>query len=354
MRWKIMKKKDKRLISLMICCAAAFLITVLSIQVCAESETESTPVQLIYEYANAVNEHNVWKYISLFESEIQEEMKEYIRDCGTDEFFSTERREIISIAAENDQIAAQEKEMFSDVLVFRVRENIIYSANDLKMNSGINEHNYVLIKEDGEWKIYRISGVENTNTKSRASAISCPSEITVYFTKSTNYNYYGVRTKTLPFSTYLNNVLPEEWYISYFHSYPAYGYAGALASKMYAWYYTENPKWDFEPYYADVKDNSSDQNFLYNSRAALSSNYRTYEDTVLMYIDRLAILNGGTDDIFEIHYHATDGTQYSGQMSQSGCLSMAMNGDSYDTILRYYYDYSTYIGTSNRINITNY
>lgn len=73
-----------------------------------------------------------------------------------------------------------------------------------------------------------------------------------------------------------------------------------------------------------------------------------------MYIDRLAMLNRDTGDIFEVHYNATEGSQYSGQMSASGCLEMAKNGDTYDKILRYYYDYSTYIGTSNKISITQY
>lgn len=147
------------------------------VEVFAEYETPSTPYQLIETLSDAVNNQNIWEYISLFESGIQEEMKEYMGTCGSTDFFSEQRRDIISIASSSDEVAIQEKDSFSDVLVLRVRENVQYSTKYLAENSykssGIQENYYVLIKEDNSWKIARISAAESESNRTRAS-VSCP------------------------------------------------------------------------------------------------------------------------------------------------------------------------------------
>lgn len=250
-----------------------------------------------------------------------------------------------------------ENALRGDCVVYKVVENISYSNTRLIIQSqrfsGLSQHYFVFKKENEDWKIERVSA-NASDEKLARSSLSCPSNITVYFTKAANYNYYGVKTKSLTFSTYLTNVLPQEWIISYYGSYPQYGYASALASKMYGWYCTVNPKFDYDPYFADVKDDSSDQNFLYNSRSSLASVYRNYLDSVLSYIDRLAMVESSTNSIFEVHYYASSGTQYSGKMNAAECLSKAKNGETYSAILHYYYDYSTYIGTSKQISIVSY
>lgn len=128
-----------------------------------------------------------------------------------------------------------------------------------------------------------------------------------------------------------------------------------MASKTYGWYFTEHPKWNFAPYYSNMKDNSSDQNYLYSAYSDLNSaKYQGYEDTVLLFISDKIMVTAGTNDVLEIHYHKTEGNQYSGQMSASECWTKAQNGDDYETILHYYYDYSPYTGMSNTMSIATY
>lgn len=50
-------------------------------------------------------------------------------------------------------------------------------------------------------------------------------------------------------------------------------------------------------------------------------------------------LGGGDENIFEVHYHASTGSQYSGNMNESGARTLAQQGYTYQNILRYYYDY---------------
>ena len=136
---------------------------------------------------------------------------------------------------------------------------------------------------------------------------SDPTSITVYFTKSANINYYGVSSKSINWTTYLKNVIPQEWTVSYYGSYPAYLDAGSMASKMYAWWYHDHAKWDYAPYYSNVKDNSSDQNFLYNAYSNLSSTYRSYVNDVISLLVDWAMCNND-EVMFEVHYNATQGT----------------------------------------------
>lgn len=155
------KAKGLLLLSILLLILGVPFSRMLYEKVFAGNETLSTPYQLIETFSEAVNNQNIEEYISLFESGIQEEMSEYIDTCGSTDFFAEQRRDIISIVSAGDEVALQEKETFSDVLAFKVRENIQYSAEYLAENSdrssGIQENYYILVKEDGDWKIYRIS-----------------------------------------------------------------------------------------------------------------------------------------------------------------------------------------------------
>lgn len=317
-----------------------------------------TPERLIDEFANRVNAQDIQGYIELFAPEISKEMRQYLNENGEDEFFVETHRDIIDIEKINSECAVKEMEVYEDVVVFRVIENIKYKQrikrDTCELKEGINVDDFVIVKQDDNWYIYRVSAADIEQNNKAAVSLTCPTSIKVYLTKDANYNHYGVRTKSNNFNTYLKNVLPNEWIISYYNSYPAYGKAGAMASKMYAWYYKKHPKWNYAPYNADVKDNSSDQNFLYSSYSNLGSPYQGYEDTILSFISNRAMVKASDDSIFEVHYHATNGSYHSGTMSASGCLTKAQNGDSYGTILHYYYDKSSYTGTSTKCKITTY
>lgn len=341
----------KRLLSFSIC-LCLFLVS--TFQVNAYTK-EDTCVDVVYSFVDAVNSNNVESYISLFSNEIQSEMKTYINSIGKEDFFAESERSIIDIVENTDCILEDECAKYEDAKAFRVRENIVYKDdNDRKtydLQSGEQVNDYVLVLEDSEWKIYRVSAV---NVMMQTASLSEPIETFIYFTKSANQAFYGIGTSGIYFDNYLKDVLPNEWYISRYVNYSNYGYATALASKMYAWYTTEHPKWNYAPYYACMKDNSSDQNYLINSYSNLASNYRTAEASVLSGIDNLAIVKSSNNSVFEIHYHATSGSYHSGTMSASGCWSLAQGGSTYEDILHYYYDKSTYIGSTNTANVVSY
>lgn len=353
-----MKVKKGGFIFLGLLCLVMTLscITNTSLTVKAEDMKETDAEGLIERFVDCVNEHNIQGYIDLFAPEISREMIQYLDEYGEDEFFVESHRNIISIKEIGTESATEEKKMFEDVAVYQVVEEITYKdrikRETCELKEGVNTHDFVMVEQGGKWYIYRVS--VSDSAQAEAASLSCPSKTTIYFTKTANSNHYGVSSKSLNFNTYLKNVLPKEWIISYYNSYPAYGKASAMASKMYGWYYTAHPKWDYDPYNACMKDNSSDQNFLYSAYSDLGSPYQGYEDTILSFISTRAMVKESNNKIFEVHYHATNGSYHSGTMSASGCLSKAQDGKGYAAILHYYYDKSTYTGTSTKCKIVTY
>ena len=349
-----MKKYDNIIVGIsLIGCLLLFLCY--SRTLLAYSVQANKCEDLIYEFADAINTRNMDKYVSLFSKDIQGEMEDYINTRGQKESFAEEKVEILKI--EKTEIIAPEKSypQFDDAIVFLVYENVHYDENithkTYPMISGETEKYYVVVLEDDVWKLYRVSAVPG---KQQSRNLSEPIETFIYFTRSENIAFYGNGTSGIYWNTYLKDVLPNEWYISYYSNYPHYGYASAMASKMYAWYNTVNPKWDYYPYYACMKDNSSDQNYSIFSYDNLASVYRNAEDSALSYISDKALVSSNNSNLFEIHYHATNGAYHSGTMSASGCLLKAQAGDTYATILHYYYDKSSYIGANNTAEIVTY
>ena len=218
--------------------------------------------------------------------------------------------------------------------------------------NGENTHDYVLVKNKGEWAISRISA---TDRQFSLRSLSEPIEIFVYFFDPVNTAFYGTNTTAgVYFDDYVKDVLPNEWIISYYANYPAYSYAGAMASKMYGWYYAVNPKHDYAPYYACVFDTDSDQIYRIGSYSGMAALYRGYEDSILSYVSNKALVSGATNNIFEIHYYQNSGSYHSGKLNAAGALSLAQSGYTYSNILHYYYDCSPYIGSSNLAVITTY
>lgn len=402
--------KSKKVISrvgVLLCLLLAFTATttVFAATTDIKPDTEDTMI-LVDQYVEAINTNDVDAYISLFTKDNQEEMMSFTEKNGKDQFFQENKIELSKIKKLSDKVgntilSDEENRKFRDIVIY-------YAETDIKVknNNGINNDDildngyayrvFVIAKEDGSWKIVRVSSpdletiinakeglgtdrekmeLEEQKAKAHISAseiseiaadqsissaepnlvlatppTSNPTSITVYFTKSANSNYYGVSYKSLSWNTYLKNVIPNEWTVSYYSSYPAYLQAGSMASKMYAWWYKDHPKWNYAPYYSNVKDNSSDQNFLYNAYASMSSTYRSYEDEVLSLISNWAMCNSD-DAMFEVHYHATQGSQYSGTLSASGALTLAQSGYSMYGILDYYYSYSQYSGYDKYVRI---
>lgn len=364
-----------------------------------ESEKDSECLSLIYEYVDTINSKNVTEYISLFTEDMQHEMEKFVTAEGTQDFFKEKNvrlKNVSELSADvgrrSAAISEEELSAYEDIVVYYAE--LYMDVNDAEideriMKNGYNYRVFVMAKEDGQWKICRASApklsdiveaeegfgtkneqeelslqieaeeeiincldlvnedaLDNGNVTLRAVPSADPTTITVYLTKSVNKNYYGTDTKKIGWTTYLRNVVPNEWTVSYYGNYPAYLQVGTMACKMYAWYYILYPKWNFAPYNANVMDTGdSDQNFVYNSYSSLASVYRNYMDEVMAYVKNTAMLSNNKE-FFEVHYHATNGTQHSGTMSAAGALSLAKNNYSMYQILRYYYDYSSFIGSS--------
>lgn len=364
---------------------------------------------IINSYIDAINDKDIDNYIALFTQDNQIEMRSYLSEYGKEDFFQEHHIELTNISKLSKQVGEYSSNLSIDELSKFSDTEIYYSEmkvqvekgngneNDDILDNGYTYRNFIVVNENGNWKISRVSSpdlliisdakesfgtdneiaeIEDQKANNQLQFIkssnlmlnqsifgdvvpnivlanpptSNPTSITVYFTKSANSSYYGVPYKSLDWATYLKNVIPQEWVVSYYSSYPAYLRAGAMASKMYAWWYKNHPKWNYAPYYSNVKDSSSDQNFLYNAYSSMSSTYRGYEDAVLTLINNWAMCNND-GVMFEVHYHATQGTQYSGTLSASGALSLATSGYSMYGILDYYYSYSPYTGTNKYITI---
>ncbi len=157
-----------------------------------------------------------------------------------------------------------------------------------------------------------------------------PSSIRVYLTNPANYRAYGCMnrcTKSIDFYYYVKNVLPNEWIVGSW-SFEAVK-AGAMAVKMYGWYYTKYPKWS--RYNADVMDNTNDQVFRVGSEhwrgtAAVNA------------VGGIGIRKRW--GIFVTHYYAgsySPAGRHSGWMSQWGSKYLADHGYNWKQILDYYY-----------------
>ena len=349
---------------------------------------------LIYDYATAINDGNISNYILLFTEMNRIQMSDYVSAHGSNDFSFEENVEIKNVSelsAETGMrsagISPQEASAYDDITIYYVELCIGENQIENKV--------FVLVKENQDWRIHRIStpdfltiveageGFNNfseqlqlQNQENKEKLIlsfsayeqmaqgetvspqtiptADPTLVTVYFTKAANRNHYNADRATLDFETYLKNVLPNEWTISWHQYYPAYLQAGTMASKMYAWWYIVHPKWDFYPYYSTLLDDSSDQNFLFSSYSDLPLKmYQNFADDAMNYVRNVAMCDN-EGEMFEVHYHTTDGTQYSGQMSATGALSLAKQGYSMFQILSYYYNYSSYIGTDHTILLCCY
>lgn len=127
----------------------------------ASAAVSDERASLILAFVEAVNERDIESYIALFTKDNQQEIRSFIKANGADSFLAEPKRSIVKI--EKTDIIPYEKDSgeFEDAVVFRVTENIDFgdasSYYPREMVSGNVVHDYVIVLEEGEWKIYRIS-----------------------------------------------------------------------------------------------------------------------------------------------------------------------------------------------------
>ena len=311
---------------------------------------------LIFAYEDAVNHHNVDEYISLFAKPIMDEMEDFICLNGQDYFFLEEKYTILDYKEIKDGDAPNYLTAYEDVSTYAVSAEITYGDNAGRITcnliNGENNCIFTFVKENGTWKIYNISSnaVEDDNLN-HVRSLACPSETVIYFTKTDNYVHWGAPSYNLMWNDYLKNVIPGEWYVSYFSLYPDYGYTSVLASKMYAWYNTYHPKWYYAPFYACMKDNDDDQNYHYLEYDSLGSYYQGMENSALSAMSNYAIVNS-YGNVFLIHYNSLNDVYHSGTLYQPKALTFAQGGQSYDYTIHYYYDQCPNAGYNNVFIVT--
>ena len=138
------------------------------------------------------------------------------------------------------------------------------------------------------------------------------------------------RVDRVDFKTYVKNVLPNEWVTSW----PAASLrAGAMAVKSYAWYWAlHSTRKTAGGQCYDVRDDTADQ--VYRPSSAQSSSSSAVDNTWSARMTR-------SGNVLQAHYCSTTtacGAWVDGNwMSQYGSRDLANAGDSYQTILHYYY-----------------
>lgn len=341
--------------------------------------TENNGSEIILNYYQYINDKNIEDYISLFTSEQQNLMHKHLVEYGQQTFFNNQELKALDIKVLSDETAyAANAINFSEVKMYEDLK-CIYVEQEIKENNSraVSYVCFILAKENNVWKIERISvpniqyilenGEQFGNTSEStfaskqeaqlqsiingcaishdgilltSTSLSVPTSITVYFTKDDNINYHGANRVSLDFATYLKNTVGQEWIVAKYADYPAYLQAGVLASKMYAWYNTVNPKRNYAPYYACILDNSNDQNYWCYSASNIESQgsqYLRYLENALAYANGLALVTEDTESIFETQYRTSDGNIHSGILNQAGALALAQNGYSCLQILQEYY-----------------
>lgn len=122
-------------------------------------------LDIVNTYVEAINKKDIELYISLFEDSIQREMKQYVIDEGTANFFKSDFHTLFSAKKVDDKSALKEKEMFPEVAVYEVVERISYVVDQEgnKKPTEVCLHHFVFVKNDNEWKLYRVSKYQNND-----------------------------------------------------------------------------------------------------------------------------------------------------------------------------------------------
>lgn len=365
------------------------------------------PISIIKGMIQAINVQDPYEYMSYFTNSNRTAMTQFLSNNKSELFFKEKEAKLIQIKELPKEvgvvaagISPGENLNLDDTRIFYAEINFKVDKEDKWLYNGTNHRVIVVTKEDGSWKIVRLSvpsieylkdtgngfnsedeniavKIESTldkkgqvmnmngvvidniaasekqlkNERLNPRAIepeividstvaeehTRPSNIRVYMTNPVNVNHYGSGTYPVDFGEYVYNVLPNEWG-DWYETAKTAVQAGAIAVKMYGWYHVYHPKWNFSPYYADVQDNTNDQVYKYNSE---TTNFKkAVNDVGGIGVD---ILSGLSYVLFEVHYVAGyegPGGQYSGTMWQYGTLYWAKQGKGYTYMCHYYWDRS--------------
>ncbi|RPI24509.1 MAG: hypothetical protein EHM70_21220 [Chloroflexota bacterium] len=135
--------------------------------------------------------------------------------------------------------------------------------------------------------------------------------------------------QVVDFISYVKHVLPNEWYKSWYH-YPEAYKAGAVAIKMYAWYWiVRGGKWPG----VDMVDSTCDQYYI--PGATFGPTDKAVDDTWMWKMTR-------NNELFQPFHKETNNCDPPYCMKQSVSLALAQDGYTWDQILSHFYTGSTF------------
>lgn len=157
-----------------------------------------------------------------------------------------------------------------------------------------------------------------------------PKVIKVFITNKHNGKVGTV--KEIDFNDYIKNVLPNEWDLS---SKDEALKAGALAVKMYGWYYTKYPGLPLVG--AHVRDNTTFQMWVKETEEEKTKITNPHIESV----KNIGFYSENLDNLFAPQYRrSSKDWKGSGCMPQLGTMRLAKNGKNFKEILSWYYDNS--------------
>mgnify|MGYP003623277745 CR=1 FL=1 len=155
--------------------------------------------------------------------------------------------------------------------------------------------------------------------------------------------YYNSKTNTVARSTYIKDVIPNEWTIS--SADPASLDCAIVIIQQYATWNTL--VYDKYPNYTyDLKASSGEQNYVAGSYSSLASKYQTKIDTAYTNTQRYYMLNS-SGNLFESQYKQgvkSSAGKAGGEVKQLGCDYLATNSSykyNWKQMCSYYYDNSS-------------
>ncbi|HDX9613033.1 TPA: hypothetical protein ROY01_004144 [Bacillus toyonensis] len=170
-----------------------------------------------------------------------------------------------------------------------------------------------------------------------------PKSIKVLITNKHNGKVGAV--EEIDFNEYIKNVLPNEWDLS---SKDEALKAGALAVKMFAWYYIKYPGLPLVG--AHVRDNTTFQAWVKNTEEEKTKITNPHIESV----KNIGFYGEKLDNLFAPQYRrSSKDWKGSGCMPQLGTMRLAKNGKNFKEILSWYYDNSKEL-KSGKINYFNY
>lgn len=357
-----MRKKHIRFLGIMMC--VSLMLCSVKINYAEEIDPRIT---LIYDYEKYVNEKQLEEYIDLFDSDTQEWMNQFKDDPN---FFLGEKVEIKRVKLLSHDTGV--KGAFIEENEFGGKEFSVYyvqafcdtsevTSKNIKPLNGNIAYVFVFVKEDGIWKIGRVSiadinqivsagegfdnkeeniSLVNENIAMISTSLQEPETICIKMTKAKNLEYWDNNVYVdVPFKDYILNVVPNEFVVSHGGEYLK---AGTMAVKMFGWYYTIHKKYPNSPGGCDLQDISDDQNYLATSYEDLGR-YKDKMDEAYNAIQFSALVNE-SGEIFCTQYNSGTTNSTTGKLGASTALSLSKSGYTYSEILQDAYNNSTNAG----------